>query len=293
MSKKYFPLLLALLLCLTNCNNRPQKLPDVSHIVVLILENRNYNQIMKTDDAPNIKMLAYEPQSVLFTQSYGVWHMSEPNYLALYCGDTCNLSNDNIPKGNPFKTPNLGRQLIDSGYSFAIYSEDLPGVGSNDSISAKGKYARKHNPVANWMGTDTNQVPDTINQPFTAFPSWDSSFSPSRFATLPTVCFVVPNLNHDMHDRGPDSADEWYVRYIEPYRAWAAQNNSLLIVTFDEDDYNLDNRIATIFAGPMLKHGEDDEHITHYAVLRTIEDIYHLPHIGNAKKVNTINNCWK
>jgi len=158
-------------------------LPKPDHIVIVILENHGYDQIIGSTAAPYINALANDTLSALFTGSYGITHPSQPNYLALYSGDTQGVTDDLIPLGIPFTTPNLGRQLLDSAKTFSTYSEDLPQVGFNGELS--GNYARRHNPAANWMGNGTNQVPVTVNQPYLAFPS-------GNFALLPTVCFVQP-----------------------------------------------------------------------------------------------------
>jgi len=259
-------------------------LPKPAHVLVVIMENHSFNQIFHSKNAPAFNALVTAPQSALFTQSYAVAHPSQPNYLALFSGDTQGSTDDEIPDNLPFTTPNLGRQLLDAGYTFAIYSEDLPEVGFNGKFAKIRKYARKHNPVPNWVGTGVNQIPASTNQPFTAFPA--------NYDSLPTVCFVVPNQDNDMHDGTIAQADKWYAKNLESYRQWAAKHNSLLIVTFDEDDNSSSNRITTIFSGAHVKAGEDNMHITHYNVLRTIEDFYHLPYAGHAAEVATIDNCW-
>src|SRR5450759_111213 len=68
--------------------------PD--HIVVVIEENRGYAQIM---DKLNINSYihALAKRGVLFTQSYGVAHPSQPNYLALFSGVTHGITNDACP----------------------------------------------------------------------------------------------------------------------------------------------------------------------------------------------------
>jgi hypothetical protein len=50
----------------------------------------------------------------------------------------------------------------------------------------------------------------------------------------------------------------------------------LLIITWDEDDGSAGNRIPTIFVGQQVRPGRYSRHITHYSVLRTIEDALHL-----------------
>ena len=48
-------------------------------------------------------------------------------------------------------------------------------------------------------------------------------------------------------------------------------HNSLLIVTWDEDDRKAGNHIATIFVGPMVRPGRYPETINHFNVLRTLD----------------------
>jgi hypothetical protein len=74
---------------------------------------------------------------------------------------------------------------------------------------------------------------------------------------------------------------------------WAKTHNSLFILTFDEDDRLNGNQIVTFFTGSMVKGGSYDEKINHYSVLRTLEDMYKLPHAGKAEQASPIVDCWK
>jgi len=262
-------------------------LPLPDHVVVLILENHHYTSIIGSADAPYINALANDPNAALFTNSFAITHPSQPNYLALFSGSTQGIADDSVPHNYPFVTPNLARELIDASRSFVTYSEDLPYAGYDGATY--GNYARKHNPVANWVGAGTNQVPDTLNRPFSDFPSSD-------FSQLPTVSFIVPNQNNDMHTSTGSASiiagDTWVHDYIDSYLAWALNNNSLLILTFDEDDDHHDNRVTTIFYGPMVQGGQYPELIDHYAVLRTVEGLYSLPLAGNTASYSPISDCW-
>ena len=181
---------------------------------------------------------------------------------------------DSFPSGTPFTTPNLGAQVGAAGFSFAGYSQGLPSVGS--TVNTSGNYAHKHNPWANWQAASPtgNQLPSTTNQPFTNFPA--------DYSTLPTVSFVVPDLQNDMHDGTIAAGDTWCKNNIDGYAQWAKAHNSLLIVTFDEDDSSQSNQIATIFSGPMVKTGQYSETINHYSLLGMVEDMYGLSRIGGA-----------
>ena len=77
-----------------------------------------------------------------------------------------------------------------------------------------------------------------------------------------------------------------------PYIDWAKSNNSLFILTADEDDGSHNNHILTIFTGSMVMHGSYTQPITHYNILRTIEEMYGLNFIGATANVTSIHGCW-
>ncbi len=187
--KKLLILIISLFFTANTFSQSALPIPD--HIVIVILENHAYSQIIGSTAAPYINTLVSDANSALFTKSYAIEHPSQPNYLDLYSGCNQGVTDDFTPVGNLFTTSNLGRQLIDIGKTFITYSEDLPKVGYNGGQS--GNYVRRHNPAANWMGTGINQIPVATNQPFTAFSS-------TNFNLLPTVCYVLPNLDNDMHN---------------------------------------------------------------------------------------------
>jgi hypothetical protein len=249
--------------------------PPPDHVVIVIEENHSFLSIIGSPLAPYINSLAQ--RGALFTQSFAVTHPSQPNYIALFSGSTHGITNDSCP--HTFAGGNLGRQLITAGLNFAGYSESLPSIGSK--VCTSGAYARKHNP---WV--DFSNVPSGDNLRFADFPSADLD-------TLPTLSFVVPNLNNDMHDGTITRGDNWLRDHIDPYVQFAATHNSLLIVTWDEDDHLQSNRIPTIFVGPMVKPGRYSERINHYNVLRTLEDLYGLPHLGNAAAATPITDIWR
>jgi|SRR5579859_664787 len=251
--------------------------PRPDHVVVVIFENHGYAGIIGDACCPYLNQLA--KASALMTRSFAVTHPSQPNYLALFSGSNQGVTDDTCPPpGSPFATPNLGQQLLDAGFSFTGFAEDLPDTGAiNCSAST---YALKHVPWAEF-----SNVPSEDSQPFSSFPA--------DFSTLPTVSFVTPNLCNDMHDCGPDTGDAWLSSQLDSYVQWAEDNNSLFIVTFDEDDYHGTNQIFTFFTGPMVQPGQYNERINHYNVLRTLEALYGLPYAGQAAHAATITDIWK
>jgi acid phosphatase len=301
--------------------------------VVVIMENHSYGQIIGSADAPNINALAAE--GAKFTNaptdpagatsgSHALRHPSQPNYLEIFSGDHQGVAQDERPGSSsepsasppPFQTPNLAASLIAAGLTFSTYSENLPAAGfDGDSFSTDpttNQYQRKHNPVANWQALDApanHHVPLSVNQPFSAFPA-----GAAGYAALPTISFVVPDEQHDMHDGSIAQGDAWLKTHIlDGYYQWAKTHNSLLVVTFDEDGNDTaSNQIVTIFAGPMIKPGIYLESninppdvrapdglitptgtaMTHHNVLRTLTEMYGLAPIGASSNTPPVTDIF-
>jgi phosphatidylinositol-3-phosphatase len=248
--------------------------PEPAHTVVVVMENHSYADIIGNPAAPFINELGR--RGALFTRSYAITHPSEPNYLALFSGSTQGVADDGCP--NRFTAPNLAADLIKAGKTFAGYAEDIPGPGS--PACSAGDYARKHVPWA-----DFGNVPSSVSLPFTSFPA-------TAFARLPSVSFVIPNLCHDMHDCSVAAGDAWLRANIGPYADWAMRHDSLLVLTWDEDDGSQTNHITTIFAGQMVRPGRYAAPVTHYRVLATIEAAYRLSRDAQAATAAPITDIW-
>ncbi len=270
------------------------------HIVIVMEENRTVPQILgDLINAPYINALA--DGGVVLGKMFSITHPSQPNYIHLYSGADQGVLDDNLPPNfsttptgtYPFRTPNLGAELIAAGFSFAGFSEQIETAGTNDwadydphSATNPGVYyRRKHSPWVNWVAkvspVPANQLTNTINRAFTQFPA--------DFTQLPTVSFAIPNQMHDMHDGSRKQGDDWLRDNLGAYAQWARTNNSLLIVTWDEDDFNNVNQIPTIFFGAGLREGTVvDGTWTHHNLLRTLEDLYGTTHAGAAAQVRSI-----
>jgi titin len=119
-----------------------------------------------------------------------------------------------------------------------------------------------------------------------------AGYFPSDFTQLPTVSIVVPNLYDDMHSGTIQQGDTWLQNNLGAYAQWAMTHNSLLIVTFDEDNDTSNNHIPTLFVGQVVQPGAYSEQINHFNVLRTIEDMYGLPYAGASATATPITDIW-
>jgi phosphatidylinositol-3-phosphatase len=297
----------------------PSALPVYDHIVIVVEENKDFDQILGDQSAaPYLRQIAAE--GAVFNQMFAEEHFSQGNYFWLFSGSNHNVGFfDQVPSkathtDYPFTASNLGEQLIKKGLTFKGYSESLPEIGYTGVIGPENCakvdciYARKHVPWISFGNVPNGSTVETSsNLRFADFPT--------DFDKLPTVAFVIPNLLNDMHNGAPaqsiPTGDNWLKQHLDAYYQWAKSHNSLLIVTFDENDdtfgytglttpsanpgttyppanplgellLDLRNRVVTIFAGAHIRPGiyPEGRGITHVNILRTIEAMYGLPRSG-------------
>jgi hypothetical protein len=232
--------------------------PAYDHIVVVIEENHSYTEIIGNSQARYINLLAQS--GALLSGYHAVAHPSEPNYFALYAGSTFGVIDDGIHNETG---PTLASILTGTGRSFVGYVES----GSPS----------KHNP---W-----ESFPEgfSVEQNLSSFPS--------DFSRLPTVSFVVPNLADDMHDGTIAQGDAWLQSHIDAYAHWAVANNSLLVITFDEDDSSAANRVPTILLGAHIATGTYSSPSNHYDLLHTILQAFGLPAPNNAANASGLDSA--
>ena len=255
--------------------------PRPDHVVIAIEENRNFEEMIGSPDAPYINWLA--SQGAVFTDYYALGRPSQPNYIGLFSGSFQGVFDNSSP--HTFSAPSLGGELIKAGFEFGAYSEDLPFPGY-EGVSWDG-YVRRHAPWVNF--TD---VPQQTHRPFTDFPSGPAA----DFDSLPDLSFVVPNLVNGMHDDTVARGDEWLRQNLDPYVRWALAHNSLFILTWDEANFwpvDNTNRILTLMVGPMVKPGLYPERYDHYGLLRTLEEMWGLPLLGASATATPITAVWR
>jgi acid phosphatase len=277
-------------------------LPRYKHIVVAVEENKDFDQIIGNPAAPYLNKLAAE--GTVLTHMFAEEHDSQGNYFWLFSGNNQDVGFNDVVPAEKFSTSNLGAALIAKGFTFKGYAQSLPAIGSDVHATPWGcfdlcVYGRKHVPWISFKNVpDGRSLETSANLRFTDFPA--------DLTRLPTVAFVIPDMQHDMHNGAPQDSipagDLWLRQNLDRYYQWAKAHDGLLIVTFDEnaDDSgyegltdpavdpgrdrrrrDMQNRIPTIFAGAHVAPGHiEAEPLTHVNILRTIEAIYGLPKAG-------------
>ena len=213
--------LIATLLAAAGATAEDRSVPAYDHIFIIMEENKNYEQIMDPNAAPNISRLAASYGTA--TQFYAEVHPSEANYIALLGGDTFGIHDDDAfyckpgPSNDPncagsIKTgyvdhtihqPHLGAQLVATGRNWKGYYETLPAPGSlavtaGDPTAGTGLrtaalYASKHSGFINFASVQAD--PKRVRH-IVGFNQLDRDISANQ---LPAFALIVPNQCNEMH----------------------------------------------------------------------------------------------
>ena len=271
-----------------------------TRIIVVMEENHAAVTILGAHDLPNFTRL--EHAGTVLTNYFSVGHPSLPNYLAITSGSEQGVAND---CGTcTYGVPNLADQLQHAGISWKLYAQGLPSTCPH--VVSVHSYARRHVPFLYYDDVVNNPSMCAHIVPYTQFAI------NARDNRLPTFSMVIPDIDHDMHGHaanedsnandGPQraSADAFIGSLYETLRSSSAwKQDTRLVVTWDEAGTDnpkprtccggdaVGGHIATIVVGPRVPHGADGATYDHYALLRSIEDLYHLPRLGKAADANS------
>ena len=235
-----------------------------SHVVIAVEEGYDGPALVGGSSAPYFASLA--AQGEYFPNYHAVSHPSEPNYMALFSGST------------------QGTDGSDNCISTA--AESIVGDGAASGVTVKGYveglssgtlYACRHDPFSQFTDATSSET--------------DFANFPTDYTTLPAISFVTPNTVDDMHDSGIAPGNSWAQAQLDGYAQWAKTHNSLLIIVSDENDadpnYNANqpgengNTALAIIVGAGITPGTVDNTVyDHYSMLRTLEDLFGLGHLG-------------
>jgi acid phosphatase len=227
--------------------------------VIIVLENKTYQQIVGSSNAPYIQSLI--AAGTLYT-NYQAAPGSLPDYLRMTSGLASGVSGSD----------NIFHQLQGAGIGWGEYMESAPKACYTGSGTPP--YDKTHNPAVHYNDITSNKTACANVVPYTAFdPSHPRAFS-----------YVVPNDANNMHDGSSKAAqikagDNWLKANVPAMVAGGAR----VIVTWDEGKRS-DEHIATIAVGAgVAKGAKDGTAYTHYGLLAGLEDAFGVPRLHNAQ----------
>jgi phosphatidylinositol-3-phosphatase len=286
------------------CGQTPVVRPVVRHVIVVMLENRSYSQVVGSPAAPYQAKLASACGSA--TEAFGATHGSAPNYLAASAGQYppsslhgCNYSACASGENNIYQ------QLDGAGLSWKAYEESMPSACDKSSA---WPYKIGHNPAIFYTGISSAEcrADDVPVADLTARAG--AFYDALHSGTLPAVAWVTPNRNNDGEKPCPAScalrsADTWLRGFLMLVSAAPAyQNGSILVLVPYDEGRGPDNKFGENCANetadlaglqpschlPLFavwqygKPGNVGTFFTLYSLTRTIEDMFGLACLAHA-----------
>jgi len=230
-------------------------------IVVIMLENKTYENIMNSANDPYIHSLI--AQGTLYT-NYQAAPGSLPDYLANTAGVWTAAA--------ATSSDNLFHQLQAAGVSWGEYEESMPGACYKGADT--GEYKKGHNPAVYYSDITSSPAACANVLPYSAFDP----------AQLRDFSYVVPNLADDMHDGANLQAE------IAAGDAWLSANvpamlnaGAEVIVTWDEGVKSNEHVVTIGVGGSAAAGAKDATAYTHPGLLAGLEDAWGLPLLHDAQ----------
>jgi acid phosphatase len=240
--------------------------PNFDHIFLIVMENHSYDQIIGSAQAPYINGLA--DQYGLATAYSAVANGSLPNYLALTGGSTFGMTDCNSCS---VSAPNIATDRVGpSGRTWKAYMESMP---SPCFVGDSPPYVQRHNPFIYYDDVRTNKTECNKIVPYGEFSTDVASTS-----TTPSLVWITPNLDDDMHDGTIAQGDTWLsneVPRILNSPAWTTQR-SLIMITWDEGGGGSNSVPTLVIASGVAAGLRSSVPYNHYSLLRTIESSWGL-----------------
>jgi phospholipase C len=270
--------------------------PVFGHIIVVVMENLDMTAAEKL---PYFKGLM---QQYAFTRNYtAITHPSLPNYLALISGETQGYAHSCVPGADchiPGKGNNLADELETAGLTWKAYLEGMPEPCTTQD---SGRYVVRHNPFVYF--DSIRDDPARCKAHVVPF----SQFQADLLAgILPNFAWITPDICNSMHTKcmffgsRERQGEQWLATFIPAVLASKQfQSDGLLVITFDEGKGTAGccgtpggGKVLTLLISgtSAVEYGgwASDVAYNHYSLLRTIEDNWGLPYLGNSGNLDVI-----
>jgi phosphatidylinositol-3-phosphatase len=256
--------------------------PAFERVVVIVFENHGPAAVFDNRDAPTFISLA--SRNALLSPYSSVTHPSLPNYLALVSGSTHGIRSDCT--SCLVSGPSLADTLEGAHKTWKTYAEGLPKPGFTGAFA--GRYAKKHDPFLYFRRVLSKPARRARVVPLSRLPR---DLAARR---LPDFSLVVPDLCHDMHDCPVKTGDAWLGRFLPPLLRNAQLARAVVFIVFDEPPSGQGKLVPALAVGPLVRRGSVFAGRTsHYGLLRTIEDAWGLPRLGESARAAPITGIWR
>jgi phosphatidylinositol-3-phosphatase len=276
----------------------PTPVPAVDHVFLILLENHGFIQVIGSPFMPYLNSLAN--QHALATNYFANTHPSIGNYFMLTTGNI-ETNNDAFP--GTVSSDSIPRAFAAAGKTWRAYMESLPSTGYTGGDVYP--YFKHHNPFAYMTDVLGSSAELAKMVPFTQLTADLGA------GTVPNFAFIAPNAEDDAHDCPTGgsacldsdkltAADNWLKANIDPLINSAALANSVFIIVFDEDEFDLvsvngGGNVAMVMVGSHVKAGFKSTTLyQHQSTLRLVMDLLRVAdHPGNSATAPTMQEFFQ
>ena len=271
--------------------------PGYSHVFTIMMENTDYDEVLDNpSDTPYLHTLMSEGATM--ANYHAVYHPSDENYMAIAGGEAYASGATYYPN---IKDPNknIGDELVSAGKTWKAYEQGM-GTPCNTSTQYDSYYEPDDAPFINFTDVSGNTAYCQAH----LFDTSQLTTDLAGTATTPNFSWIAADDYYDGESSGNGSAaslqvqDGWLKQTVAPILAspaWTTQK-SLLIVTWDEDEDEPGNHVATIVLGSQgtVPAGTvSNARYDHYSTGRTVEQALGIaPLTGNDTYATPLNEAF-
>ena len=253
-----------------------QNVPRSSHVWMITEENHSFEDVIGNPDMPYYNQLAQ--QYGLATQFYANQHSSLPALMWLVAGASVERNNNTTSCHHD--QDNIIRELLNSGYTWRSYQDNLPYAGFQGLYGSGNLYYRRHNPLIDFKDACPGTGQETNSVPYSQMAAdWADN-------TTVNYAYITPGPDADAHNGTLADADQWLQTHVPDILArpeFQPGGDGILFIVWDEGSLYTDHRCsatkskgcggrtANLVIGPQVKSGYQSTTLYHNEnVLKTV-----------------------
>ena len=302
---------------LSLCGNPGPAPAAIQHVVVVMLENLSYKQVVGNANAPYETSLA--SNCGVAPTYFGATHTSAANYLAMSAGEFPSASPPGCGsvKACADSSNNIYHQLSTAGLTWGGFMEAMPSACDPQS---SGVYKNGHDPIIFYTDiTAAECQADNVGVSDLTAQS-GALWNDLQNQALPSFSWITPSLSDDNEGAGTpaqneQAADTWLQKFLGTVQQSNSyqSGNTVVLVTYDEGtgtdskvgedctnkslDLPVTNGVSAhqdschvplFVIYPYTPAGDSDAtFFDHYSITKTVEDLFGLPYLAHAGDAQT------